>query len=71
MVKDSNGAINKKVESLEARIDKQAEVIAKHQNFLEVIDRKEGEDNVVVLGVPEEHESLDGATTEEGKFEKS
>lgn len=45
-------------------------MITKHQKFLKVIDQKERENNVVVLGVPYEHEALDGAMSDEVKLVK-
>ena len=52
------------------QIEKQAEVIARQQTFLESIDRREREIKLVVLGVPDESESLDGETTDGGKLRK-
>ncbi len=45
-------------------------MIARQQRFLEDIDRKARECNLVLLGIPEEQESLDGATTEVAKIQK-
>lgn len=59
-----------KVDELQKQVDKQGEVIARQQRYLEYIDRKERECNLVVLGVPEEAESLDGATTDPDKIDK-
>ena len=42
----------------------------KQQMFLEHIDRKERENNLIVLGVPEDTETLDGATNDGEKLEK-
>lgn len=61
---------NKKISHMQGQITKQAEVIAKQQSFLEYIDRKERETRLVVLGVPDENEALDGETTDEGKLNK-
>ena len=55
---------NKKLSHMQDQIDKQAEIIARQQHFLEAIDRKDRETKLVVLGVPDENESLDGATTD-------
>lgn len=61
---------NRKLLHLQEQIDKQAEVIARQQSFLESIDRRERETRLVVLGVPDEGESLAGETTDEGKLRK-
>ena len=50
---------------MQEEIDKLAEVIARQQAFLESIDRGEIEMKLVVLGVPDEGETLDGETTDE------
>lgn len=47
-----------------------ANVIKQQQLFLEAIDRKERETKLVVLGIPEEDESLDGVTADEDKLKK-
>lgn len=62
--------INKNYAELKARVDKQEQIIAKQQQFLETLDRKEREANVVILGVPDENESLEGATTDQEKLNK-
>lgn len=58
----------KKFTELQTKINKQAEIIASQQRFLEMLDRKEREMNVVVLGLPEEGEALDGAVTDAEKL---
>ncbi len=65
-----NTMANKNYEELKAQVDKQAEIIAKQQHYLEYLDRKEREGNVVILGVPDEQESMDGAVTDEEKLDK-
>ena len=55
---------------LQEKVYKQAEIIASQQNFLEAIDRKERETRLVTLGVPDEGESLEGETTDQGKVQK-
>lgn len=60
----------KKCVELQEKIDKQAEIIANQQCFLEAIDRREWETNVVVLGVPDEREALDSATTDDEKLSR-
>lgn len=52
--------VTKKFEELQGKIDKQAEIIANQQRFLEMLDRREREMNVVVMGLPEEGETLEG-----------
>lgn len=52
-------AINKKVEELQSQVNKQADIIAKQQRYLEHIDRRERECYLIVLGVPDNNESLD------------
>lgn len=69
-VTSPESVINKKLENLQAQVDKQAEIISKQQRFLETLDRKERESNLVLLGVPDENESLDGSTTDETKVSK-
>lgn len=69
-VTSPESVINKKLENLQAQVDKQAEIMSKQQRFLETLDRKERESNLVFLGVPDENESLDGRTTDERKVTK-
>ncbi len=64
-----NSVANKNYEKLRARVDKQ-EIIAKQQQYLEYLDKKEREGNVVILGVPDDQESLEGATSDEEKLDK-
>ena len=52
------------------QLDKQNEIIAKQQLYFERQDSKERECNLVILGVPEDNESLDGATTDSEKLKK-
>lgn len=65
-----DSVINKKLADLQVQVDRQADVIAKQQRFLETLDRKEREKNLVILGLPEEDESLDGATLDIDKIKK-
>ena len=62
--------INKNYAQLKAHVDKQEEILVKQQQFLEALDQKEGEASIVVLGVPDENEALDGATTDQEKLNK-
>ena len=66
----SETAVEKKLSDMQQQLDKQAEIIMKQQSFLEQIDRKERETNMVVLGVPDEQETLEGATRDEDKLHK-
>ncbi|KAK3853679.1 hypothetical protein Pcinc_039793 [Petrolisthes cinctipes] len=53
---------------LQEQTDKQADIIEKQQRFLEAIDRKEQESNVVITRVADKGdkgESLEGATTDQ------
>lgn len=66
----AESSLTKKFTELQTQIDKQAEIISTQQRFLEMIDRKEREANIVVLGVPDEGEALDGAVTDAEKLGK-
>lgn len=70
LVSSPDSVVNQKFAVLQSQIDKEAEVIARQQQFLEVLDLKERETNLIVTGVPDEHKSLEGETTEEGKPNK-
>lgn len=54
---------NKRLLRIQEEIDKQAEIIARQQSFLESIDRRERETRLVVVGVPDEGERLARETT--------
>lgn len=69
-IMSSEGDINKKLKEMQERIDTQASIILQQQKFLEGIDRKERENNLVMLGVPDEGEALDGATDDDTKIGK-
>lgn len=60
--------VTKKFTELQEKIEKQAEIIASQQRFLEMLDRRERETNVVVLGLPDEGEALGGAVTDVEKL---
>ncbi len=62
--------ITRKFKEMEGKISKQAEIISQQQRFLEVLDRREREDNVVVLGLPDESEALEGAVTDVDKMNR-
>lgn len=70
VVTSPDSVINKKFIALQAQVDKQADVIVKQQRFLETLDRKEREMNLVITGVPDEHESLEGESTDGSKLNK-
>ena len=69
-VTSPGSVINKKLENLQEQVDKQADIIAKQQRFLETLDRKERESNLVILGVPDGNETLDGVATDKNKLRK-
>lgn len=48
-----DSVINKQVRDLQEQVTRQQEIIAKQQRFLEDIDRKARESNLVLLGIPE------------------
>ena len=45
-------------------------IVAQQQTFAESLDARDRQCNLVITGVPEEGEVLDGATTEKAKYEK-
>lgn len=55
---------------MQEKVYAQANIISQQQKFLEVLDRKEREANIVLLGVPDEGETLDGANNDEEKINK-
>lgn len=61
-ITSSDSAIHKKVEDLQSRVNKQADIKAKQQRYLEHMGRKARECNIAVLGVPDDNESLDSVT---------
>ena len=69
-INSPDGVVNKRFLDLQAQINKQGNVLAKQQQFLEVLDRKERERNLVVLGTPEDGQDLDGAVTDCEKLQK-
>ncbi len=69
-ITDLKKAVTSPDSIIKAQVNKQQEIIIKQQRNLEALDRKESECNLVLLGVPERRESLDGATTDETKIEK-
>ena len=59
LVSSPQSIINKKIASLEIKVEKQSEIIFKQQLFLETLDRRERQANLVVLGVPDNDEEFD------------
>ncbi|KAK7083438.1 hypothetical protein SK128_022800, partial [Halocaridina rubra] len=70
MIASSESDSKAKIKELTETIEKQSEIHLQHQLFLEQLDRQKRETNLVLLGVPEEQISLDGATTEETEIQK-
>ena len=69
-LKKHQESTDRQVSNLKQQVAKQNEVISKQQVFLEQLDRKERECNLVILGVPEGAEALDGATEDNAKVKK-
>ena len=69
-LKQEVATISQRCNDMQCQIDKQAAVIGKQQNYLEMLDRKERERNLVFLGIPEEPEVLEEATTDDEKVRK-
>ena len=65
-----DGAVVRRINDMQARLDKQADTILHQQLFLEALDRKDRETHVVVLGVPDDGETLDGVSNDEEKLKK-
>lgn len=57
-----------KLREMQLKVDRHSEIMMKHQLFLESIDRKDREVNLIVLGVPEDGEPVDGADNDEAKL---
>ena len=56
--------INQRMAKLQEKVDKQAEINDSQQNFLEALDRKQRETRLVIFGVPDEGENLQGETAD-------
>ena len=67
---DHQELTRKQFDEFRQQLGKQNEIIAKQQLYLEKQDRKERECNLIVLGVPEEGETLEGATSDSDKVSK-
>lgn len=65
-----DGYIHQKMGKLRDQVKKQAEVISKQQQYFEALDRRERENNIIVTGVPNENEALEGITSDEDKINK-
>ena len=61
---------DKQINEMKDQLSKQNDIIAKQQLYLEKIDRKERECNLVILGVPENNEAFCGATSDTDKLNK-
>ena len=57
-----------KIKAMEATINKQSEILTKQQMYLESVDRKKREKNLIILGVPENNTNLDGCSGDEAKI---
>ena len=68
-ITSSENRVNKKLEEMQARVNKQANIIAQQQLFLEGVDPKQRE-TIIVTGLPDEHKALDGATNDDDKIQK-
>ena len=62
--------MKEQVIEMKEQLSKQNDIIAKQQLYLERIDRKERECNLIILGVPENSEALCGATNDTDKLKK-
>lgn len=65
-----DSGINKRFDDLQSQVNKQAQIIASQQRYLEILDRKERESNLILTGVPDENEALEGGTSDEVKLKK-
>ena len=67
---DHKESTSKQVEELKLQLSKQNEIVVKQQIFLEHLDRRERECNIVILGVPDDNEALEGVTSDSDKVNK-
>ena len=63
-------AYDDRINAMQMKMDRQSDVIMKQQMYLEGIDRKERENKLIVLGVPEDNEDLEGITGDDEKLAK-
>lgn len=66
----SEDRVNKKLTEMQEKIDKQANIISQQQLFLESVDAKQRETNIVITGVPDDLQALEGATSDDDKIGK-
>ena len=69
-ITEGNKEKDKKITDLEEKVSKLNETVIKQQLYLEQVDRRERERNIVLLGVPDDNEALDGATEDVEKIKK-
>ena len=69
-ITEGNKEKDKKITVLEEKVSKLSETVIKQQLYLEQVDRRERERNIVLLGVPDDNEALDGATEDIDKIKK-
>lgn len=62
--------INKNYAELRERVNRQEQILTKQEQFLEALNRREREANIVVLGVPDDNEAMEGATTDQEKLNR-
>ena len=67
---DTEARLNARINDLESRAKGRDIILRNQQEFCESVDRELRETKLVILGVPDENESLDGATTEDAKLAK-
>ncbi len=53
---------NENYAELRERVNRLEQILTKQQQFLEALNRREREANIVVLGVPDDNEAMEGAT---------
>ena len=61
-------ANEEKMKAMQVTINKQSEILGKQQMYLEGIDRKKREKNIVILGVPEDNVDLEESKGDEAKI---
>ena len=68
IITSPDSSINKRISDLQDQVNRQADIIARQQSYLEAVDRRERETNIIVTGVPNENEALEEATTDDNKL---
>ena len=61
-------ANEEKMKAMQVTINKQSEILGKQQMYLEGIDRKKREKNMILLGVPEDNVDLEESKGDEAKI---